>query len=460
MKKRILKISLFFMINIVIIANSESDFKIVAYFPLYSTVEEANSIDFSQFTHVNIEAIYSTKEGKLELPSWSGNGKKEKELIDSIISKGHAAKIKVLLTVGYSASTLEMIKDSTAREIFTDTLIEYCKQKNIDGIDLDLEGNFDSDGYTQLALLLRSKIKNENIILSAAVTGSPNYNGDKWTDEFIHTMDYINVMIYDIRGSWNGSPIGNHSSFEDFILAAREWNKRLSKKRIVLGTPMYGRTFADDGTMRIWGSNSWSSNTILYKDIIKFFSGTLLTDTTAGEFNHTISDLKLSDEKLTLFNSSVCENWSNTPYLTGNEMLGKTFYSGPFLTKEKTKYALENHFGGMMILKLSYDSNDSTSLIKTICNEIKSYQTDILTNSNYKNNGYTISLLNDFVINVPFNDIKTAKAFTLNGQLILKVSLNNLSKPLFMKKAFPSKGIFIVKLESLSGQIYTNKIKI
>ncbi len=445
-----------YLVIFVINVNSKSNFKVVAYFPLYSTIEEAKKTNFSQFTHVNIEAVYSSKEGELEIPSWSGNILKELALIDTIISKGHAANTKILLTVGYSTSTLEMLKDSIAREKFSDTLIQYCKQKHINGIDLDIEGNFDSDGYTKFANLLKKKINSDSLLLSAAVTGSPKYNGQKWSDNFLQAMDYINVMIYDIRGSWNGSPIGNHSSYEDYIIAATEWNKRISKSKIILGTPLYGRTFADDGTMRIWGNNSWSSNTILYKDIVKFFSGTLLTDTTAGEFNHTIGDLNLSENEMASFNINICENWNNAPTLTGNEILGKTFYSGPTLTKEKTKYTLNNSFGGIMILKLSYDTNDSTSLIKTICNEVELNQTNIIPNS--KTDSYKIQIFENTTISTPFKRIKVAKLYNVNGRLLLKIKPDNLSCPIFIDKSNHAKGINILKLESFTGQIYTKKI--
>lgn len=446
--KQLLLIVFIFSLNI------SAGFKLVAYFPLYSTESYANSVDYSQFTHVNIEAIYSTAEGKLEIPSWSGSGVKELTLIDTVVSKCQSSNTKVLLTVGYTTSTLEMITDSAAREKFSDTLIQYCKEKGINGIDLDLEGNFDSDGYAIFANLLRTKIDTCDLLLSAAVTGSPSYSGNKWTDEFLSCLDYINVMIYDLKGSWNGSPIGNHSSYSDFTSAATEWNKRISKDKIILGTPLYGRTFADDGTMRIWGNNSWSSNTILYKDIKFFFPEELLTDTTAGEFNKKINDLNLSSEELATFNTNVCEN---STALTGSDMLGKTFYSGPILTKKKTKYALEENFGGIMILKLSYDSDDSTSLTRMIYNEIETYKTSNSELPKTLKNKHNFYFLNK-IISCPFENINSVIVYSLNGKRLLQKPFKDFKQMPANNKLNCSKGIYFLKLISSDNRCYTEKI--
>lgn len=357
-----------------VLSDPPEDFMLVAYYPLYAPLETAKAMDFSRFTHINIEAVFSSAQGELIVPSYFETpGSSGMELIDYIVEEGHSGGAKVLLTLGYSNSTLEMVESEESRARFCQEILSFCRDKDIDGIDLDLEGDFDSRGYQAFAQLLRNSIEDSDFLISAAVSGSPQQAGHRWTDEFLACCDYINVMVYDLLGSWEGSPVGNHASYEGFLQAAQGWSQRLAKNRIVLGTPLYGRTFTDQGGLLVWGRESWSSNAISYGNIIEYFPESLRDDTMAGGLHLSLEDLLLSEDGLTAFNRDVLGDYSNSSALTGNEMLGRTYFSGPELSRQKTLYALENDFAGMMILKLSQDAHGPDSIIEAVYQEIQDF---------------------------------------------------------------------------------------
>ncbi len=425
-----------------------SQFKILGYFPNWTSKEKIESYNFSRLTHVNAAFLVCNASGEVYYESTEAE-----EAMDMILEKAKAQGVIVLVSVW---GNHEMLLNETSRTNFANNIKAHCLEKGYAGVDLDFEGEYDESGLSLLATKLR-EIFGDDLFISAAVSGVANDQG--YNVELVNACDWINPMIYDIAGSWNSSPIANHSSYENFTDAAYGWHYRrgIEKDRIILGVPFYGRTFNDEGKMRVWGVQSWSNNCIIYSAIAKFFPENLKTDTTAGDFYMTIADLKLTQSELVEFNQEVMGDWSGDP-VSEEEMLGKTYYNGKKMIASKTKYAVDNSYGGIMIWDLSQDMNDEHSLLDTIYYEAYGkYPVRNITRTNANDNNVKVDIKDNvlFLSNLSLGEKYTLSIYALNGQRLLTkgfVGARFISSSLFLKDLNHSKSLYVLQLSSSGGQ--------
>lgn len=135
---------------------------------------------------------------------------------------------------------------------------------NVDGIDLDIEGNVVTENYSQIIVELSKVLKNNGY----GLTGAFNYySGRKISDEAINCFDMINVMSYNESGLWEPH-LRDHSTFEDSQKHLNYWveTRKIAPEKIVLGVPFYGwfKTFDLDDNLLNQGS-------ITYDKISNFF---------------------------------------------------------------------------------------------------------------------------------------------------------------------------------------------
>ncbi len=110
--------------------------------------------------------------------------------------------------------------------------------------------------FTKLVKEMKIEFDKNKLILTAAVAGGKNYIDTGYeVSEITKYFDFVNVMTYDLHGSWNNY-IGHHAPLypkkdetgDDRYLnidwVVKYWlSKGLSKDKLVLGLPAYGRTF-------------------------------------------------------------------------------------------------------------------------------------------------------------------------------------------------------------------------
>nr|AFC60661.1 chitinase [Pandalus japonicus] len=175
--------------------------------------------------------------------------------------------LKTILGVGGwnegSTSYSKMAANPALRKTFIDSSIELLKAHDFDGLDMDWEyptqrgGN--PEDYTNFISLLEElnvALHAEGKILTAAVSAGkltidPAYN----IPAMSAALDMINLMTYDMHGSWEdfthhhsclyGHPDDTGEALylnQDF--AVNYWiEKGGDKERMVLGIPLYGRTY-------------------------------------------------------------------------------------------------------------------------------------------------------------------------------------------------------------------------
>ncbi|HTW32425.1 MAG TPA: glycoside hydrolase family 18 protein [Candidatus Sulfotelmatobacter sp.] len=211
--------------------------------PPYSAAQ----IPFNMLTHINHSGVGFDAYGNLSVP----DGFIEPELNNS----AHAAGVKVLLLLGGNFNGLEI---TGAAQTLVDNIAAMETEYQYDGVDLDWEypeTTADRAMLVQLVAMLRASNPNYVISIDAAPWGGYGYD----IGALKHTLDYVNVMMYDCAGPWTAHGQLNAAIFWDprdpapwecqpggsDQGAAEIFLKGLPPKQINMGTPFYGYYYND-----------------------------------------------------------------------------------------------------------------------------------------------------------------------------------------------------------------------
>lgn len=218
---------------------------IVGYLPDWS-YGYYKDMDFTDLTHINIAFCNPDTSGNLSCYIPDAEMKK-------IVDKAHENGVKVLASLGGaggSGNYPALVRDEKTRNDFCEKIIDFCEKYNLDGIDLDIEGEVEAsfwDYYDQWCLYLRKRCDEKGYLLT---TASARWIARRVSDTAFSYFDFINVMAYDNDGS-KVSHAGYDFSTE--MLDYFNITRGIEKDRLVLGVPFYGRGYNPDGSL------SWSS---------------------------------------------------------------------------------------------------------------------------------------------------------------------------------------------------------
>lgn len=377
MKKLLLLISLvLFQISLF------AEYKIIGYYPNWAIYRNPSlkpqEINAHLVTHINYAFIKVDASGNLILfDPWADTDyrtdwNKERPFHGNFYELNELKKknphLKTLFSVGgwtLSDPFSAMAANPVSRKNFVNQCIEFCDRYGFDGIDLDWEypayaehsGKFeDTKNFTLLLEELHKKAKahSPQLLVTIAAPAGPQHMQNIEIEK-IHTyLDWINVMTYDFAGAgW--SEITNHHAA---LFSPKEGDPKcccdaavkhyLSKgvpsSKIVLGMPLYGRSFAGaDGLFKP------------YKSV-----GTGTTAEPGMRFFH--------DIKKNLLPTYV-RRWDDVakvPYLVNAS-------KGEFVTYEdeqslalKCQYIKEKKLGGAMVWELGLDVLPTWDAMTTI----------------------------------------------------------------------------------------------
>ncbi|VEN57392.1 unnamed protein product [Callosobruchus maculatus] len=247
---------------------SPHNFKIVCYynFPGGRNSLQVDNIQAYLCTHINIAfASVSNSTIHLEQPQIDTL----KRLVDL---KNSNKDLKILVSVGGAGNNEgfpEMVLNHANRKRFIRSVIDYVKEYNIDGVDLDWEfpneeQNHDTAQrvhFTQLLSEFRKSIEhqpNHPFLLTVAVAGPDFIVQNSYDVSYMNEyVDFVNLMSYDYHYFTKETPFTGYNSplyaseNERYYLgtlninySSNYWNMMgMDRKKILIGLPTYGHSF-------------------------------------------------------------------------------------------------------------------------------------------------------------------------------------------------------------------------
>ncbi|HEX5723856.1 MAG TPA: glycosyl hydrolase family 18 protein [Longimicrobiaceae bacterium] len=214
--------------------------RVVAYLPTWYS-GSLDSIRYSKLTHINYAFIDPTPAGGLTGLPMSGDAR-----LTSLVTKAHAAGVKVLISIGGwsdgdDSGFVQMAASSSTRTTFVNNVVTFVTNYGLDGVDIDWEypdaGTAEATNYAALMSQLSTEMHSRSKLLTAAVAAT-SYYGNGILSEVFGYVDFLVLMAYD-----GGTP---HSTFAYAEQSLDYWLARgLPQSKAVLGVPFYGRDSAD-----------------------------------------------------------------------------------------------------------------------------------------------------------------------------------------------------------------------
>ncbi len=138
-----------------------------------------------------------------------------------LISRAHAAGVKVMVTVGGDAAHFAAVTaTSQGRAAFANSLRDFVVRNGYDGVDIDWEypdGPEQRSDCTLMMLAIRKALPAPRYLLSMATAGNPTRPGQGSYDfeAVSQVVDFFNVMTYDFHGPWTNHAGHNSALFQN-----------------------------------------------------------------------------------------------------------------------------------------------------------------------------------------------------------------------------------------------------
>ena len=289
----------------------DKGFPIVAY-AVCKTPDQVANINFEGITHLNYAFAN---------PDSSGNFPYD-ACLDSLAKIAHKNGVRIFASIGGGSAPAyysKLLQEGNRTRLIgklTRMAIDY----NLDGIDVDLEGDRIDDNYEKFVVELATALKPANKMMTAAIA---TVYKDKFTDKALSQFDYVTIMTYDKTGPWRPEQPGHHSPYSMAVEDLDYWanTRKLDRKKLFLGLPFYGYSFGPQG-----------ASSMMYKDIVSTFPKSEKKD-----------ELKMPD--------------------------GSTLYYNGIPTIQKKVQLAKKNAGGIMFWHIGGDAAGDKSLIGVINKE-------------------------------------------------------------------------------------------
>ncbi|XP_026755923.2 probable chitinase 2 [Galleria mellonella] len=297
------------------------------------------------------------------LDSWLDIEKESGAYNQMVALKNRYPHLKVTIAIGgwnegsekYSA----MASKKQTRDTFIQSVLAFLDKYKFDGLDLDWEypakrggQPHDKANYVTLVKELKEAFQDKGYILTAALGAGKNTMDVAYDlAKLSRYLDLIHMMCYDYHGTWDGfvganAPLRGGSD-EDALSVEYTIKYMLSHGvspyKMVLGLPMYGRTFilSDPDTRQIEFGRTKVQN-VGFKGRYTGENGFMGYNEICLELNNKTS----SWERL----------WhkpSSTPYLRNGDKI--ISYDNARSIAIKVKLAMDYNLGGLMVWSIDTD---------------------------------------------------------------------------------------------------------
>ncbi|NRD76897.1 fibronectin type III domain-containing protein [Bacillus sp. BRMEA1] len=272
----------------VTVAPVQSAYKMIGYYTSWSTYSnyQIANIDASKLTQLNYAFANISDDGKIEMgDAWADVQKPFPGDTSSQPLKGNFNQLlklkqqnpnlKTIISVGgWSGSQKfsDVALTDQSRTVFANSVLQFILQYGFDGVDLDWEypvtggesGNTyrpeDKQNFTLLLQKIRSVFDAQSAqdgkkyIITIAGGAGKSYAANTELNLIQQYVDYIQLMTYDIHGSWDtltglNAPLYRDPSSKFYA----EWsvqdavqmylNNGVPANKLIMGVPFYARVY-------------------------------------------------------------------------------------------------------------------------------------------------------------------------------------------------------------------------
>jgi len=270
------------------------------------------SIEFCKLTHLNVAFANPDKNGNIV---FSGD-------IDALVNYAKSVNPKIVISISLAGGVISeeqaanwswLIDKPENRPVLIQNIMNFVELHKLDGVDVDLEWDAVTVGYSGFVLELKKSMVERKKLLTAALPNNSRFQNINAAA--LEAFDFINIMAYDSTGPWAPNKPGQHSSFAFAKEGIDFWNKlqNVPSQKLTLGVPFYGYNFTNP-------------------------------EVTSAKYSEIVAAGKQFAEQ---------------------DELGKIYYNGRPTIAQKVEYAAQNT-GGIMIWELAQDSFDEYSLLDVI----------------------------------------------------------------------------------------------
>ena len=244
-------------------------------FAPYWTLAQSAGFDVSQISTIAYFSIDINADGTLDEsgPGWNGYQSQE---FANLITRAHAAGDRVVLTAtDFDQSSLNQLTSSpTAPATLSKALIAAIQAKNLDGVNLDLEGSGSGDQVgltnlvTQVSAALHGVNPNYQVTMDTYASAAGDPNGFYNIRALAPAVDGFFVMAYQLNLQSSGSATSPRtSSMFSEKTAIDQYVAAAPASKVILGMPFFGIDWpTSDGTLTAQATGP--ATTVTYGQVI------------------------------------------------------------------------------------------------------------------------------------------------------------------------------------------------
>ncbi|OBT62696.1 hypothetical protein VE03_07107 [Pseudogymnoascus sp. 23342-1-I1] len=363
--------------------------KVIGYYESWSTTRKCDSwrpgdIAANSLTHLNFAfALFKEYKGDWEIYFDQSGSEDIYDLISEFIDlKQTNPGLSCFLSIGGWAFNdgdtasywSDMASTEAGRKSWSNSVLQTVMQYGFDGVDLDWEypvaddrggSDEDKENYVKLIKELRSVFDTSGVSYGITFTIPTSYwylrNFDIAAMVDDSGANWVNVMSYDLHGTWDGdspwteSVLAAHTNLTEIQLALDLlWRNDIDPSKVILGIGFYGRGFTmEDSTCNTPGC-AWSSGGN---------PGTC-TDTEGILSYKEISELMADADSILVWDEAAAVN-----YLTYDDDQWVSFDTNVTF-KQKIDFANSHCLGGLMIWAVDQDTYDWEALSALLGEEV------------------------------------------------------------------------------------------
>jgi hypothetical protein len=323
-------------------------------FAPYWTLPQESGFNVSDLTTIAYFSVDVNGDGTVQNSGSGWTGYQSQALAD-LITRAHAAGSRVVLTASCFGQSLlnQLTSDPSAAKLLATTLVQLVSAKNMDGVNLDFEGEGSGDqaGLTSLVATVSAAFRAADahwqVTMDTYASAAGDPGGFYDIAALAPSVDAFFVMAYDMNGP-TPSPTAplTGTGFTD-LRALQQYTSVVAPSKVILGVPYYGYDWPTSGP-GLGATATGGKTPLSYSQIV------------GG--NHPV-----------YWDSATQTAW--TSYQVGTQW-HQTWFDDPTSLALKAQLANWFHIAGLGVWALGMDGNDPSMLAALLGNApvVKNFQ--------------------------------------------------------------------------------------